>query len=83
MVAHRLTAISFLPDFVLHCTFEDGTKKMYDMKQLFDDYPVFRAFVQTPELFLQGYVSPRGYGVIWNDVLDISAMELYLHGVNA
>lgn len=42
----------------------------------------FKELYRYPELFASVKVDEGGYGVIWNDELDLSCDELYTNGEN-
>ena len=50
------------------------------MKPLFAQYPVFEPLRDIPGLFEQVGVDPGGYGISWNDDIDLDAAELWAHG---
>jgi hypothetical protein len=62
--------------------FENGEEKVYDVGQLFERWGAFRALSITEGLFKQVKVDVGGYGVSWNDDLDLSCDELYRGGRN-
>lgn len=64
---------------MLEVWFEDGTAKRYDMKRLFTRYPQLRALTDR-NLFLSGKLK-GGYGIVWNDELDVEAETIYDDGV--
>ena len=69
-----------MANYVLLAHFIDGSDKLYDMKKLFTDYPVFKSFETTPGLFETAKVDIGGYGIVWNEELDIDAEEVYQNG---
>lgn len=69
-----------MPDYKLSVQFCEGVTKIYDVKPLFECLPVFAA-LQNEELFFGVTVDAGGYGVIWNDELDLSCDELWENGV--
>ena len=77
---HRIKGVSFLADHVLSVQFSEGVTKLYDIKSLFDEYPMFLPLKDNPALFSSGRVSVGGYGIIWNDDIDISCNELFDNG---
>lgn len=77
---HKVKSVTPLPDFVLLAHFTDGSDKLYDMKQLFDSYPVYRAFETTPGLFRMACADVGGFGIVWNEDIDIDAEEVYQNG---
>ena len=77
---HKVKAVNALPDWCLSVQFAEGVTKIYDVKPLFGKWEAFAALEESPELFFGVEVDPGGYGVIWNDDLDLSCDELYANG---
>lgn len=77
---HKITAAAPLEGLRLLAHFSDGTAREYDLAPLLDSYPAFRDLEAVPGLFRQVRVDPGGYGVSWNDDLDLSAEEIYVNG---
>lgn len=77
---HRIKNVTPLDDFRLRVQFLDGETKIYDVRPLFDEIPVFRTLRDNPALFSDIYVGKRGYGIIWNDEIDLSCDELWKRG---
>ena len=77
---HKVKAVNALPDYRLSVQFAEGVTKLYDVKPLFARWPVFRALEQTPELFFSVEVDVGGYGIVWNDALDLSCDVLFANG---
>ena len=50
------------------------------MNPLFDKYPMFLPLKDHPGLFTSVEVDVGGYGVIWNDEIDIACDELFYNG---
>ena len=80
MEFHRLKNITPLPDFMLRAEFLDGSERMYDVKPLMQRIPVFQMLGYVHGLFEQVRVDTGGYGIIWNDAIDLSCDELYENG---
>lgn len=76
---HKVKSVSPLPDYRLSIQFSEGVTKIYDMKPLFEKMPVFRA-LETNGDFTGAYVDVGGYGIVWNDDLDLSCDELWENG---
>ena len=53
------------------------------MAPLFGKMPVFSPLRDVPGLFQQVCVDPGGYGISWNDDIDLDASELWENGVPA
>lgn len=77
---HKVKTVEPLPDYCLSVCFEDGTKKQYDVKPLFSKWEAFKALADIAGLFEQVKVDVGGYGIIWNDYIDLSCDELYYEG---
>ena len=78
---HKVKAVSALPDYFLSVQFAEGVTKRYDVKPLFDRWKAFSELEKSPELFSCVKVDAGGYGVAWNDDLDLSCDELYENGI--
>jgi len=78
---HKVKAVNTLPDFLLSVQFAEGVTKLYDVKPLFEKWTIFQWLKRHPECFPDVAVSVGGYGIIWNDDLDLSCDELYENGV--
>jgi hypothetical protein len=79
-VFHKVKAVNALPDYRLIVQFTEGVTKIYDVKPLFEQWAQFRALQHAPELFSSVEVDAGGYGIIWNDDLDLSCDELFENG---
>lgn len=77
---HKIKTVSAMPDYKLSVRFCEGVTKIYDVKPLLEQLPVF-ATLQNEELFWGVSVDVGGYGIIWNDELDLSCDELWENGV--
>ncbi|MBQ9749430.1 MAG: DUF2442 domain-containing protein [Clostridia bacterium] len=78
---HKIKNISALPDFKLSVQFSEGVTKIYDVKPLFEKIQFFATLKDQPEVFASVAVDVGGYGIIWNDELDLSCDELWENGV--
>ena len=78
MAFHRAIGIEFKEGVVVEATFQDGKVIQYDMAELYGKYPQLRA-LEDRELFTSGY-TVGGYGVVWNDDLDIEMETIYQEG---
>ena len=78
---HKIKNVSALPDYRLSVQFSEGVTKLYDVKPLFEKLPVFKSLIENPEEFASCLVDIGGYGIVWNDDLDLSCDELWENGV--
>ena len=75
---HKTKSIEFKNGTVLEVTFANGKVKSYDVSVLFDKYPALRA-LKDRQLFRSGKL--MGYGIVWNDDLDLEAETVYEDGI--
>lgn len=78
---NKIATVTPLPEYILLVCFTDNTKKKYDVKLLFDKWEVFKSLFLVKGLFEQVKVDTGGYGVTWNDDIDLSCNEIYNNGV--
>ena len=76
---HKVKDVYPSANKVLNILFADGSTKLYDMKPIIDRIAAFKP-LQDDSLFFSVVVDPGGYGVSWNDDIDVSSDELWEHG---
>lgn len=76
---HKLISIFPLADHRLLGFFPAQETRLYDMNKLIESHDVFKP-LDNEELFAKVHVDAGGYGVSWNDEIDLSANEIYEHG---
>lgn len=74
----RIKSVKPLPNFRLLVIFQNDQVKEYDCMPLFGE-KIFDPLCDE-SLFQQVQVGADGYGVIWNDEIDLSESELWLNG---
>ena len=77
----KITSLATLPGYILLVGFSTGEYKKFDVSPLIEKYPPFQALRTTRDLFENAKIDIGGYGVVWNDDLDLSADGLYEKGV--
>ncbi len=77
---HKVKNVNALPDYKLSIQFCEGVTKIYDVAPLFEKYNFFLPLKESHELFSSVIVGQGGYGIIWNDNIDISCDELWANG---
>ena len=76
---HKIRSVTPIENYILLVTFCEGVTKQYDVKPLFDEIPVFKKLTDKNQ-FSNVKVDVGGYGIIWNDKIDLAAEELYYNG---
>lgn len=75
---HKAVSVKFNKGTSLEVAFHTGEVKEYDMATLFDKYPKLRELTDR-KLFISGKL--MGYGIIWNDEIDIETETIYEDGI--
>ena len=75
----RINYLQALPNYRLFLIFENGEIKIYSLSERLQS-PAF-APLKDEALFNTVRLANGGYGVIWNDELDLSEYELWMKGV--
>ena len=78
----KITSVATLPDYVLLVGFATGEYKQFDLKPIIGKYPPFKSLKEIEGLYEQVKIDIGGYGLVWNDDLDISADGIYEKGVS-
>jgi hypothetical protein len=74
---HQAKAVN---DTTLVVEFTNRDVKEYSIFHLLDN-PMF-APLKQPAFFKSFQVEPGGYGIVWNEEIDISEYELWTNGVS-
>lgn len=77
---HKIKNVVALDDYWLSVSFVEGVTKKYDVKPLFELFEPFKQIMDKKE-FVKAHVGQGGYGVIWNDEVDLSCDELFESGI--
>ncbi len=77
---YKIKSVKPLEDYNLLVTFENNIVKQYDVKILFSKFEIFKALSSIVGLFEQVKVDSGGYGISWNDELDLACNELWNNG---
>ena len=77
---HLVKFVAPLPELKLSVQFCEGVTKIYDVRQLFDQIPIFKLLEKNHKLFNSVRVAGGGFGIIWNEDIDLSCDELYENG---
>lgn len=67
-------------EYTLLVAFENGERKKYGIETACKKWDVFQNLLTIPSLFEQVKLDQGGYGISWNDEIDLSANELYQNG---
>ena len=76
---HKVKNVAPLNNYVLSVSFVEGVTKLYDVKPLFNKWKIFND-LKSDNLFYDVVVDQGGYGISWNDQIDLSCDELFENG---
>lgn len=74
----RILNAEAVGDRILRVTFTNGDLRDYDITPLLTK-PAFLPLCQ-PAFFKSFTIEPGGYGIVWNDDIDLSEYELWSKG---
>lgn len=77
---HKIKSVITKNDLIISATFFDGTVKEYSVDRLFHIYPQLKE-LENRELFNSVQIDAGGYGVSWNDDLDLDAETIWEDGI--
>ena len=77
---HKIKEVEPLSAMKLKVVFTDETIKEYDVAPLANQIKVFKS-LEDSTLFQNAKVDQGGFGVIWNDDIDLSSDELWKNGI--
>ena len=78
---HKIKNVFALPGYKLSVQFSEGVTRIYDVKPLFEKIPLFAELKDDQAECACVSVDVGGYGIVWNDELDLSCDELWENGV--
>ena len=76
---HKVKDVSALSGMRLAVQFANGTTKVYDAAPLLERFEAF-APLADEALFSTVEVDVGGYGIVWNDDIDLACDELWANG---
>ena len=80
-MTHKIVSVKPMDNLVLLVGFQNGIEKTYDMRALYPVFPQFAIFETDMDLFYQVRVDTGGYGISWNDDLDLAAEDIWEGGI--
>jgi hypothetical protein len=74
----KIKTASPIDDHTLMVIFDNNDKRKYDVKPLLSK-SMFEP-LKNPVLFKSFSIENGGYAIIWNENIDLSEYELWVHG---
>lgn len=76
---HKIKEVIPTKNMILMVKFINGEVKIYDIKPLMKKWKVFEE-LKEEKLFVQVKVDKGGYGISWNENIDLDCNELWSNG---
>jgi len=76
----RIKEVKPLENLEILAVFQNDIVKKYDVKPLLKRFDVFKQ-LENPHLFNMVRVDCGGFGIVWNDEIDLSEYEIWQNGV--
>ena len=75
----KIKSVSPLKNKKLRVTFETGIIKLYDCTPLLKEAPFIP--LKDEYFFRNVHADCSGYGIVWNDDVDLSESEIWINGI--
>lgn len=76
---HKIKKVTPKENLIIEVEFENAVKKMYDVRQVMEKWEVFKA-LENGEIFKKVVVDVGGYGISWDESIDLSCEEIWENG---
>ena len=80
MKSPRIVSAQVVDDLTLIVKFTNNELREYNISKLLDK-PMF-SLLKNPAFFRNFIIESGGYGLVWNDEIDISEYELWQNGIS-
>ena len=80
-MAHRVQSVSMIDQNILQAMFIGGEVIQYDLRKMLSILPQFQEIINDPSLASKVHADTGGYGVSWNDDLDLDSETIWEDGV--
>lgn len=77
---YKVKEVYPLPAYNILVYFVTGECKQYNIAPLFQKWDAFKTLASVKGLFEQVKVDAGGYGISWNEDIDLSCNELWENG---
>lgn len=77
---YKIKCVKPLENYTLQVTFQNNVIKYYTINNLLEKWNIFKKLIIIDGLFEQVKVDAGGYGISWNNEIDLSCNELWENG---
>ena len=79
MEFHTIKSVKTLSNMILEVEFNNGIHKIYDIKKILNKYEVLKK-LENEKIFNSVKVDNGGYGIVWDENIDLSSEEIWNNG---
>ncbi len=79
---YKIIKIEPLDKLIIKATFKGGEIKLYDINRILDKWEDFRLLKDNPMLYKNVKIDCGGYGIAWNDYIDLASEEIWDNGTS-
>jgi len=76
----RIVKIEARPGYELAAWFANGERRVYDVTAAMEKWPDFLSLKEIPGLYGLARIEAGGYGVSWNEFIDLGSEEVWFRG---
>ena len=76
---HKIKKVLAKENLIIEVEFDDKTRKIYDVKKVINKWSIFEN-LKDEELFKKVKIDVGGYGISWNEDIDLSCEEIWQNG---
>lgn len=76
---HKIKKVLPKENLIIEVEFENKIKKEYDIQKIINKWKVFKK-LENDNLFKKVKVDIGGYGISWNEDIDLSCEEIWENG---
>lgn len=76
---HKIINVFSKEDLILEVEFENKIKKEYDLKNILEKWEIFNE-LKNNNPFKNVKIDTNGYGISWNENIDLSCEEIWNNG---
>ena len=74
----KIKSAQAIDDYTLLVEFANSEKRKYDIRKLLSKEMFLP--LKNPRFFKNFQIDSTGYGIVWNEDIDISEYEILIHG---
>lgn len=74
----KILKVRIINELLIHIDFDNGESRYYNFKDFVKKHCLTE--LENPDFLKAFTIAPGGYGLVWNDDIDIAESELWING---